>query len=80
MENANITSEEYLNIQEPIKLREEMLSECNFEIPYYIADEILNFNNYNNLCSLINLAVINNRISVENGEYLKQKSYKVFNY
>ena len=67
MKNANITSEGYLNIQEPINLKEEMLSECNFEIPYYIADKILNSNNYNNLCSLINLAVINNRISLENG-------------
>lgn len=79
MKNVDMNSSENLNVKQLINLKEQKLAECDFEIPDYIIDEFVNSNNYNNLCSLINLAVANNRISVENGEYLKYKGYELFN-
>lgn len=43
----------------------------NFEITDYIIDDILDYETYRHTCLMINLAVINNRISIENGEILK---------
>ena len=50
-----------------------------FKVPKYILTEIVE-NNFDklNLCALINLAVMNNRLSVNEGNLLK-KDYKLNN-
>lgn len=55
------------------RLKEKLEYEYKFEIPNYIVNEIINNNDYNNLCSLINLAVVNKNLSHKNGEILKSR-------
>ena len=52
-------------------LKEKLEEHFNFEITDYIIDDILDCETYRHTCLMINLAVINNRISIENGEILK---------
>lgn len=52
-------------------LKEKLEELFNFEITDYIIDDILDYETYRHTCLMINLAVINNRISIENGEILK---------
>lgn len=59
----------------------------DFNVPYYIFEEILEYieltakghcksMKWNNIKSLINLAVINNRLTKEQAEYLKKTFYR----
>ena len=52
-------------------LKEKLEEHFKFEITDYIIDDILDYETYRHTCLMINLAVINNRISIENGEILK---------
>ena len=52
-------------------LKEKLEEHFNFEITDYIIDDILDYETYYHTCLMINLAVVNNRISIENGEILK---------
>ena len=52
-------------------LKEKLEEHFKFEITDYIIDDILNYETYRHTCLMINLAVINNRISIDNGEILK---------
>lgn len=52
-------------------LKEKLEEHFNFEITDYIIDDILDYETYRHTCLMINLAVINNRILIENGEILK---------
>ena len=52
-------------------LKEKLEEHFNFEITDYIIDDILDYETYRHTCLMINLAVINNRISIDNGEILK---------
>lgn len=58
-----------------IKELEKEVIKMNFDIPDYIEDEIKNGKSYENICSLIDLAVISNRITKENANILKNKIY-----
>lgn len=55
------------------RLKEKLEFEYKFSIPDYIVDEIINNNNYENLCALLNLAVLNKRISKKNAQIIKEK-------
>lgn len=59
----------------------------DFNVPYYIFEEILEYieltakghcksMKWNNIKSLINLAVINNRLTKEQADYLKKTFYR----
>lgn len=59
----------------------------DFNVPYYIFEEILDYveltakghcksMKWNNIKSLLNLAVINNRLTKEQAEYLKETFYR----
>lgn len=65
-----------MNMQEMINQRsKEIQSKYEFEIADYVLDEWCyaeKHNNFNNVIELINLARINNRISLENSNRLKQ--------
>ena len=52
-------------------LKEKLEEHFNFKITDYIIDDILDYETYRHTCLMINLAVINNRISIDNGEILK---------
>lgn len=52
-------------------LKEKLEEHFNFEIVDYIIYDILDYETYHHTCLMINLASINNRISIENGEILK---------
>lgn len=53
------------------QLKEKLENHFKFEITGYIIDDILDCETYQHTCLMINLAVINNRLSAENGEKLK---------
>ena len=85
----NYTSNDKQNIVEIIKkieirnkeieeLKEKLESYFNFEIADYIVSDILECENYNHVCLMINLAVVNNRISLENSITLKKGLKKLF--
>lgn len=57
--------------KEYILLKEKLEEHFNFQITDYIIDDILDYETYRHTCLMINLAVINNRISIDNGEILK---------
>ena len=85
----NYTSNDKQNIVEIIKkieirnkeieeLKEKLESYFNFEIADYIVSDILECETYNHVRLMINLAIANNRISLENGITLKSGLKKLF--
>ena len=86
-ENYTITDRQ--NVVERIKeieiwnkefeeLKEKLENYFNFEIADYIVSDILECENYNHVCLMINLAVVNNRISLEDSIILKNGLKKLF--
>lgn len=86
-ENSTITDRQ--NVVERIKeieiwnkefeeLKEILENYFNFEIADYIVSDILECETYNHVCLMINLAIANNRISLENGITLKSGLKKLF--
>ena len=59
-------------------LKEKLEEHFNFKITDYIIDDILDYETYRHTCLMINLAVINNRISIDNGEILKAELRTIF--
>ncbi len=59
-------------------LKEKLEEHFNFKITDYIIDDILDYETYRHTCLMINLAVINNRISIDNGEILKAGLSTIF--
>ena len=62
-----------------IALKEKLENYFSFNIPEYIVDDILENEDYNHFCLMINLAVVNNRISNKNGEILKIGIKELYN-
>lgn len=60
------------------ELKEKLENYFNFEIADYIVSDILECETYNHICLMINLAVINNRISSKNSQTLKSELKKLF--
>ena len=59
-------------------LKEKLETYFKFEITDYIISDILDCENYNHVCLMINLAVVNNRISLEDSIILKNGLKKLF--
>lgn len=85
----NYTSNDIQNVTAIIKeieiwnkefeeLKEKLENYFKFEIANYIVSDILECETYNHVCLMINLAVVNNRISLENGTTLKSELKKIF--
>lgn len=55
------------------RLKNKLQVEYGFAIPDYIIDEIINNDDYDNLCALLNLAVLNNRISKKNARIIQER-------
>ena len=60
------------------ELKEKLETYFKFEITDYIISDILDCENYNHICLMINLAVINNKISLENSITLKKGLKELF--
>ncbi len=60
------------------ELKEKLENYFKFEITDYIISDILDCENYNHVCLMINLAVINNRITSENSIILKNELKLIF--
>ncbi len=60
------------------ELKENLEEYFNFEITDYIVSDILDCETYNHVCLMINLAVINNRISLKNSITLKNELKRLF--
>lgn len=86
---GNYTINDVQNVTEIIKeieiwnketeeLKEKLENHFNFEIANYIVSDILECETYNHVCLMINLAVINNRITLENSVILKNELKKLF--
>ena len=60
---------EYLKKLDTIKLK--LKKFFSFDIPNYVIDDIIMEENYSHFCLLLNLAVINKRISRNNAKILK---------
>ena len=59
-------------------LKEKLEKQFDFEIVDYIIYDILDEETYYHTCLMINLAVLNNRLSIEKGEQLKQGLKDIF--
>lgn len=73
----NVTEIEIWN-KEFEELKEKLEDYFKFEIADYIVNDILECETYNHVCLMINLAVVNNRISLENSIILKNGLKKLF--
>lgn len=60
------------------ELKEKLENYFKFEIANYIVSDILECETYNHVCLMINLAVVNNRISLEDSIILKNGLKKLF--
>ena len=60
------------------ELKEKLENYFKFEIADYIVSDILDCETYNHVCLIINLAVVNNRISLEDSIILKNGLKKLF--
>lgn len=60
------------------ELKKKLENYFKFDIADYIVSDILESETYNHICLMINLAVINNRISLENNIILKNGLKKLF--
>lgn len=75
--SKNYATTSVVEVNETIKefenLKRKLENYFDFEIVDYIISDILEGENYNHVCLMISLAVVNNRISVENANILKNK-------
>lgn len=60
------------------KIREKLEKYFDFHITSYIIDDIVENEDYHHFCLMVNLAVVNNRLSTYNGEILKAGIKKIF--
>ena len=60
------------------ELKEKLENYFKFEIANYIVSDILECETYNHVCLMTNLAIANNRISLENSTTLKSGLKKLF--
>ena len=76
-QDYSITEEKYEIIKKHIekidKIKNDLQKHINFEIPEYIIHDIAENEEFNHICLIINVAIVNNRLASENGKYLKEK-------
>ena len=60
-------------------LKDKLEKYFNFKITNYIIDDIIEKENYNRFCLMVNMSVLNNGLSNENGEILKVGIKELYN-
>ena len=53
-------------------LKEKLENEFGFEVVNYIIDDILDYETYHHVCLMVNMAIVNQRLSAEYGDKLKK--------
>lgn len=53
-------------------LKEKLENEFGFEVVNYIIDDILDYETYHHVCLMVNMAIVNQRLSAEDGDKLKK--------
>lgn len=61
------------------KIKEKLEKYFDFHITSYIIDDIVENEDYHHFCLMVNLAVVNNRLTANNGEKLKLGIKRIFN-
>lgn len=73
----SMTEEKYeimkKHIEKMDKIKNDLQKHINFEIPEYIIHDIAENEEFNHICLIINVAIVNEKLSRENGQYLKEK-------
>lgn len=60
-------------------LKSKLEQHFNFEIPTYIVLDIIEHEDYEHFCLMINLAVVNNRLSEVQGQILANEIKEMYN-
>ena len=60
-------------------LKSKLEQHFEFEIPTYIILDIVEHEDYEHFCLMINLAVVNNRLSEEQGQILANEVKQMYN-
>lgn len=60
-------------------LKSKLEQHFEFEIPTYIILDIVEHEDYEHFCLMINLAVVNNRLSEEQGQLLANEIKEMYN-
>ena len=60
------------------EIKQKLKEHFNFEIEKYLILDIIEKATYHHFCSLVNLAVVNERLTAENGEVLKEGIKEIF--
>lgn len=60
-------------------LKDKLEKYFNFKITNYIIDDIIEKEKYNHFCLMVNMSVLNNGLSNENGEILKVGIKELYN-
>lgn len=61
------------------EIKEKLEKYFDFDIISYIIDDIVESEDYHHFCLMVNLAVVNNRLTANNGEKLKLGIKRIFN-
>ena len=61
------------------KIRIKLNSYFDFIIPDYVISDFIDNEDYHHFCLMVNMAVLNNRLSKENGNTLKETTKKLLN-
>ena len=61
------------------KIREKLSGYFDFIIPDYVISDFIDNEDYHHFCLMVNMAVVNKKLSKENGNTLKEKTKSLFN-
>ena len=61
------------------KIRKKLSSYFDFIIPDYVISDFIDNEDYHHFCLMVNMAVVNNRLSKDDGNTLKEKTKSLFN-
>ena len=61
------------------KIRNKLSDYFDFTIPDYVISDFIDNEDYHHFCLMVNMAVVNNRLSKDDGNILKEKTKSLFN-
>lgn len=67
-----------IRLQKQKVIQETLEKYFGFKIPKYIIDDIVDKETYHHICLMINLATVNERLSEENADKLKEGIKEIF--
>lgn len=61
------------------KIRKKLSNYFDFSVPDYVISDFIDNEDYHHFCLMVNMAVLNNRLSKDNGNTLKEKTKSLLN-